>query len=226
MNVIQLGPLLLNFELLIFILSAFTGYLALKYRLSKASVEGNTSDKFFHAFILGFFTWKLSLIIFDPVSVIQYPMSLLYFNGGDRGIAIAISISILFLGIRTRKDGTSIMVNLDVMGVGWLAGSSIYHLLLLTIESAHPMIHILYALLNMTFALLLHSKKEAVGNPIVLNQCLIWYSLGLIGIFFAQQERTFFVLGFTKEQMILFIVFIITLGIDLVLSKQKVKEVH
>ncbi len=80
MNVIRLGPLLLNFDLLMLILSAVAAYLAIQTRLSKLNMEKVAAEKFFRAMILGFFTWKLSLIIFDPVSVIQYPMSLIYFD--------------------------------------------------------------------------------------------------------------------------------------------------
>ena len=218
-NVIQLGPLMLNFEMLIFILSALAGYLALKYRLRKADVEGNMSDKFANALILGFVIWKGSIIIFDPVSVIQYPMSLLYFNGGDKGLWLAVAISIIYLWIRTRKDGTSIMMNLDVLGAGWIVGSSLYHLLLVIVDRENLLFHILYAAGSIVLGLFFYSKKESIGSLVVINRLVIWYSLSMIGIFFAEKGRTLFVYGFTKEQMLFLIIFIIFLFIDGALSK-------
>ncbi|WP_438350822.1 hypothetical protein ACP8HI_09345 [Paenibacillus sp. FA6] len=223
MNVIQLGPLILNFEMLIFILSAFTGYLALKYRLGKAAVEGNISDKFGNALILGFVTWKCSIIIFDPVSVIQYPMSLVYFNGGDKGLWLAVIISLLYLWIRTRKDGTSIMMNLDVLCAGWIVGSSMYHLLLLIVDRESLLFHILYVVVNVVLGLFFYSKKESVGSPVVINRLVIWYSLGMIAITFFEKGRTLFVYGFTKEQLIFMILFILFLFMDSALDKGKRK---
>lgn len=211
LNVIQLGPLLLNFELLIFVLSAFTGYLALKHRLSQATMEEKISEKFITAIILGFFTWKFSLILFDLSLVIQHPMSLLYFNGGDRGLWLAITISILYLWIRTRKEGTSIKLNLDVLVAGLLVGSSIYQLLLLIVNSTNTLFHSLYIFLAVGLHMFLYINKKAVGNSLVLNQLVMWFSLGMIGISFAEKTRIYFFFGFSKEQFLFFFIFIITL---------------
>lgn len=221
MNVIQLGPFILNVELLIFLASSVAGYLALQYRLRSAAVEGDIANKFVNALIIGFFTWKFSPIIFDPVSIIQHPISLLYFNGGDRGIVLAITLSILYLWIRTRKDGSSITMTLDVMSVGWIAGSSVYHLLTMTVDSTNVLFHSLYVVVNVMLVMFLYYKKEVVGNPAVLNRGLTWYSLGMIAIFFTQADRSFLVMGFTKEQIFFFIVLIIAIYTDYVFDKKK-----
>ncbi|MEC0091066.1 hypothetical protein [Paenibacillus macquariensis] len=228
MNVIQLGPLVLNLELLIFILSAFTGYLALKYRLKKArvTVEGNISDKFVNALILGFVIWKCSLILFDPMSVIKYPMSLIYFSGGDRGLALAIVISVIYLWIRTRKDGTDIILNLDVLLVGWMASSSMCHLLLLVLHKENVLYHALYISLNIVLVLYFYTRKVEAGDSSVLSRIMIWYSLVMIGISFIEKDRTLFVFGSTKEQIFYVIMFILVLWIDNVMDKQKRKESH
>ncbi|OAB42470.1 hypothetical protein [Paenibacillus glacialis] len=224
LNVIQIGPLVLNLELLIFILSAFIGYLALKYRLKKAAVavDGNVSDKFVNALILGFVIWKGSLIIFDPMSVIQYPMSLLYFSGGEKGLWLAITISILYIWIRTRKDGTSIMMNLDLLLAGWIASSVMYHLLLLTLNRENVLYHSLNIVLNIVLSLYCYTRKK----PVFLSRFMIWYSVIMIGVSFAEKDRTFFVFGFTKVQMIYFILFIIFLWIDTALDKERREEAH
>lgn len=177
MNVIQLGPLMLNFELLTFILSAFTGYLALKYRLSKLAVESTISDKFVSAFILGFLTWKFSLIIFDPISVVQYPLSLLYYSGGQQGLWLAIAISIIYLWIRTRKDGTSIRMNVDVLVTGWIAGSSMYHLLLLIVDSENLLIHILFVAINVVLAVFFYSLLRRNGIVIIVVLTLVLWGI-------------------------------------------------
>ncbi len=221
---IQLGPLMMNFELLIFMLSAFTGYLALKYRSSKADVEESISDKFVTALILSFITWKFSLIIFDPVSVIRYPMSLLYFNGGDKGLWLAIVISIAFLWMRSRKDGSSLWVNMDLLSTGLIVGSAIYHLLILTKDSTNLLFHALYILLMVGLLIFLFTNKKSVGNPIVMNQFVIWFSLGMIGVFFTEKDRMYLILSFSKEQIVLFFIFIIAIFAGNFLDKKKMRR--
>ena len=221
LNTIQLGPMVMNFDLLIFLLSSFIGYLALKYRLRMANVEAKISDKFINALILGFFTWKFSPIIFDPVSVIQYPLSILYFNGGDRGIGLAIAVSAIFLWVRTKKDGTSVMMNLDVLGTGWIAGSAVYHLLLLTVDRMNLVFHTLHIFLIVVLFIWLYKKKRSVGNALILFRIMLWYSLGIIGISFLEKERTYFLFGFSKEQILFFAVFFIALFVGSAFEKKK-----
>lgn len=221
LKLLQLGPFLINIEILIFILSAFAGYMAMKFRLSKADVKGDISGKFFVALILGFFVWKFSIVLFDPISTFQQPLSLLYFNGGNKGIGLAVVITTIFLGIRTRMDGTSIMMNLDILGTGWIVSSSVYHLLLIFTDSTNLLYNSLYISLNIGFAIFLYKKKEAVGNSVVINQFIVWISLGMIGILFTKDGRELFILGFTKEQILFFVVFIIFYIVDIVMNKEK-----
>lgn len=172
MNVIQLGPLMLNFELLTFIFSAVMGYLALRYRLNKMTVAEDVSVKFLNALILGFFTWKFSLIIFDPLSVIQHPMSLLYFSGGEKGLWLAIAFSIIYIWIRTRKDGTTIVMNLDGLGLGWLVGSSVYYLLQFIVDSNNLLFLTLLLFINIVLTLLFYTtlmRKNWITIMVVLT---------------------------------------------------------
>lgn len=202
-------------------LSTFAGYMAMKYRLSKADVKEDISDKYLTALIIGFFVWKFSIVLFDPMSTFQQPLSLLYFNGGNKGIGLAVVITIIFIGIRTRLDGTSIMMNLDVLGTGWIVSSSVYHLFLIFIDNSNLLFHSLYFSMNIGFAIFLFKKKQAVGNSVVVNQFIVWISLGMIGIIFTKDGRELFVLGFTKEQILFFVVFIISYIVDNVMNKGK-----
>lgn len=221
MDVIQVGPFILNLQLLLFIASAFAGYLALKWRLKQASVDANNGDKFVNALILGFITWKLSLLLFDPVSVFQYPMSLLYYSGGDRGIWLAITVAIMYLGWRIRKDGTSLPMNADVMMTGLLMSISTFHLLLILAGSTNVLYHALSIALHTGLLLMLYRSKIGVGHVGALNQWVMWFCLGRIGVNFLDKERVYDVLSFTLEQILMFIVFILTLWVGNVLDKKK-----
>lgn len=160
MNVIKLGPLLLNVELLSFIFSALAGYLVVKYRLRQVHDKESSSDKYISAVVIGFVVWKLSLFLFDPASVIQYPMSLLYFSGGDKGLVLGIAAALVYIWWRSRQDSTSLHINIDVLIPGLLAGIGLYQLLQLTLTRTAILFHSLIALFALSAALLWLFKKK------------------------------------------------------------------
>ncbi len=224
MNVVQLGPLLLNFNLLLFILSAFVAFVIIKMRLHLLNKEGMIAEKFARAIIIGFFTWKFSLILFDPVSVIQQPMSLIYFDGGDKGIGLAFVASLVYVWIRTRKDHTPLSLNLDLASAGWVAGSSVYQLLLMTMDTSNMLFHILYMILNGILAICLFSRMHTTTGMEKMSPCWMWYSLGMAGIFFFKENRAFMISGFTKEQVVYFIIFLLALGFSSRFNQKMNKE--
>lgn len=118
------------------------------------------------------------------------------------------------------------MMNLDVMSSGWIAGSGMYHLLLLTLDSMNVLFHSLYISLTIGLLIFLYTNtnKKAVGNSININKLVIWYSLGMIGIFFAEKERIYLFFSFSKEQILFFITFIIAIFVGNAIEKKKVEE--
>ncbi|TVY02090.1 hypothetical protein [Cohnella terricola] len=226
MNAVQLGPFLLNFDLLMFILSAFAAFLAIRIRVLRLDIEGTVAEKYSRAMVLGFLTWKLSLMIWDPVSVIQQPMSLLYFDGGDSGIALALLVSLLYVWMRTRKDRTSVAMNLDLASAGWIAGSGIYHLLHLTMDTSNMLFHVLHIIFNSVLAICLYANHKASIEMHKLGQFWMWYSLGMASIYFVMKDKTLFIIGFTKEQVIYIVIFIVALRLSKKLDHKKSKEVY
>lgn len=220
MNVIQVGPLMLNAPLLIFILSALAGYWALTYRLKRAGLAEKVGQQYFQALLLGIFIWKLSYILFDPVSVIQHPLSLLYFSGGERGVWLAIAASMVYLWYGMRKNGTSVMMNMDLLLAGWIAGSCLYHLLLLAVDRSNMGFHLLYVGLHVVLVGFLYVKNREMGNPLKVNQYVTWFSLGTFGLIFIREDRTFWIAGFTKAQVLLLLVFILSIYMDHRLRRQ------
>ena len=227
MNVIRLGPLLLNFDLLMLILSAVAAYLAIQTRLSKLNMEKVAVEKFFRAMILGFFTWKLSLIIFDPVSVIQYPMSLIYFDGGDPGMGLAWMLSLFYVWFRIRKERASIVINLDLASLGWIVGSSLYHLLRIAIDPSNIGFYALHVLLNGTLAFCLYAKNDKrFSQRQQIVWYWMWYSLGMASLYFILKGKSPWIIGFTKEQVSYFVIFLVGLTLNQTWEQKSSKEVR
>ncbi|MHA0857228.1 hypothetical protein [Paenibacillus sp. CMAA1364] len=224
MNVIQLGPFILNFQILMLIIAAFTSYLAVKYRIGQLDVDRIIIDKYVNAFILTIIIWKMSIIIFDPISVIEQPISLLYFNGGDKGLWLGLLTACIYLYIRSRKDGTSLMMNLDVLSIAWITGSSMYHLLILIVDRTSILFHLLYVISNITIGLLYFVKKQSIGQSTDYTRYFMWYSLMMLGVYFVEQGRITIIYGFTMVQLLFLAIFIFCMIWDNILDRRKSKE--
>ncbi len=136
MNPLQIGPVVMNENLLVFFVSALTGYMALRIRLIRTNVDyGVVKEKFLNAMFLSFFIWKFSVIAFDPVSVIEDPLSLIYFHGGEKGIWLAGTISAVYLWISLKKTGLPVGDIVELVTLVFLSGFGAYHGLIWLIEA-------------------------------------------------------------------------------------------
>ncbi|MFD0959240.1 TlpA family protein disulfide reductase [Paenibacillus chungangensis] len=89
MSNIQLGSFVLNTELLVYLASALTGALALRLlRRGHPEKEADLSVAW-GSMLMWIVIWKVSLLLIDPASVMQRPLSLLYFSGGTIGFWLA-----------------------------------------------------------------------------------------------------------------------------------------
>ncbi|MCR2807643.1 TlpA family protein disulfide reductase [Paenibacillus soyae] len=100
MTNLQIGTLVLNTELLVYLLAGFTGVLAVR------SGSGNTNDRerdvssAWSAVLIWLAAWKGSLLLVDTKSVISNPMSLLFFDGGMFGFWLASAAALGWSGYR------------------------------------------------------------------------------------------------------------------------------
>jgi peroxiredoxin len=191
-HIIPVGPLMLNFGLVTFIISSVIAYLVMGYRLRTMNTDAKTIDKFLTALILSFFIWKFSLLLFDPITVIDYPMSLLYFNGGDKGLWLGIIVSLLYVWQRFRKEEASLWINIDALITGLLTGSVPYNAMHLTLDNTNKLLHCVYILLAMSILIWIHTNKQPFINPNVFKQIVLRkrvLTLVISGIYYAFSEQ-------------------------------------
>ncbi|MFP3380475.1 hypothetical protein SB767_29585, partial [Bacillus sp. SIMBA_069] len=86
-----------------------------------------------NAFLLWILMWKASYFLFHPQEVISHPMSLLYFDGGERGQWTASLAAIVYSGYAFRKRSLPVRLWLDSGVWFWFAGWMVYHALLLAL---------------------------------------------------------------------------------------------
>lgn len=221
METVVLGPFVLNFHLFILFVSAVTGLFILKYCWKKSGAEQQYSEKFTTALILGIIVWKVSLILFDPIGVIQNPLSLLYFSGGNRGIVLGLAAASAYLMYKMKKDQTPFWLNVDVLFTGWIAGNTAFYGLTLVTSHFYIWQTLLTFVFYMIILFLLLRRKHSIGSFHMLQPYVIWYCVGMITIPFFTSDRETMWIGLTSSQIIFVIIFIMTFILEAKLHDKK-----
>lgn len=212
MDVIRVGPFMLDFQLLLFIFGSLAAYLAIRLYIRHFGLEAGLADPYTQALLLGFGIWKLSPVLFDPAAVIAYPLSLLYFDGGFIGGLLGGAVGIIWLLLRTRKTPLGINDHLALIGWGWLAYSSLRAIVLLATGSDAPLPLAGQLLCNIGLALFIwlymrHRTTARLPN----SHCWQWYSLIMIALGFLDSQRLQVLPSLSKQQIVFVLLFVLTL---------------
>lgn len=177
------------------------GYFALSMRLKQTGGPAMMKEKFANAIIIGGFTWKFSVILFDPVSVWKYPLSLLYFDGGQRGAAIGVILAAAYFANAIRKDHTTLRQNAELFVVGSLAAYGTSKLLAAVwLEQENSLLVLAQLILALLFlAWCYRTKLTFTWNQ--LYQLGLWWSISMMAVLFLEQGRTFFWFSFSLTQI-------------------------
>ncbi|KKC47798.1 hypothetical protein CA600_05270 [Paenibacillus sp. VTT E-133280] len=201
MQNIQIGSFVLNGQLILYLSYGAGGWLMLQYRL-RGSLERRIylSDAA-NAFWLWLLVWKGSFLIFYPIDVITQPMSLLYFDGGERGRWIASLVTASYIWYRTSKQNLSVKMWID-MGIWFtLSGWLVYHLLLLITGEESSLYHTANAGMTVLLLISLLVSQKGSDSGSGLNHA-VWFSIGNVLLSFLVADRPVWLLSFSKQQII------------------------
>lgn len=218
---LTLGPLVLDRELVFLLLSLLSGYVILKYRMVQTTnTDFGLDDVFINSILLGFLVWKFSLILFDPIGVMNQPIGLLYFDGGSKGTWLAVVAVLAYLLFKRRRKRISWTVFMDAAAVSWFGMYGAYHLLLLTSELNSWLIHVLATLWSLFWLGQLMSKNTA-SLPALL-QTFQWVFIGYGIIEFLSKKADFFIGLHLEQALYLFIAAVSIIG-SIILGKTEVR---
>ncbi len=113
METMVLGPLLIPYKWLYFLLAGITTYNTVKIILKE-------NKAFFKMFInelinslfLWFLIFKFSIVLFRPSILFERPIEILYFTGGSKGLLLGIFIAVIFIIRKVYKNKWSISLTL------------------------------------------------------------------------------------------------------------------
>lgn len=128
-----LGPLIIPVRLLLLVLSGAAGYAALRYRLYRTGADAEERksllDPLGHVLFAGLILWKFSPLLLDTRFVLDHPLSLLYFTGGNQGLLLAALYAAGALAYRTWKNGLPGWLFPDALLTCLSGGAGVYMLL-------------------------------------------------------------------------------------------------
>lgn len=201
---IQIGSFVLNGQILLLIAFGWFGWAAVRgYVVKKLLAEDDFGSIAFQGFVIWLLLWKGSLLLLDPVQTIQYPTSLLYFDGGVSGRWIASIITGIYVAYRTWKQNASWKLTIEAATVFLMGGAAAYHAGLIWFESDNWPFHAGYAVLASVTLLSFYIVKPPI--PLIHTlQSWQWFSIGLTLLWFLHPERAFLIRSFSTQQMISF----------------------
>lgn len=109
METIVLGPLLIPYKWLYFLLAGITTYITVKITLKEnKSFFKMFMDELTNALFLWFLIYKFSIVLFRPSILFERPIEILYFSGGSKGILFGTFVSVLFFIRKAYKNKWSV----------------------------------------------------------------------------------------------------------------------
>ena len=203
------GSLIIKYNWIVIFLSAIAAYVAMKYWLKgKGDISKPILEDITNVLIGGFVIWKLSVIIFNPVTVLNNPYYILYFTGGERGILLSAIVVLIFLVIQSNKRKINFLTYTAVLVAGLLSYKLVYSLFTFIFNDLTQSFFYNLSQIVLAIALLIwiYSRKEKFELPKEINQLILWFSIGQI---FSQFFRSFSAavfLGLSSEQLVYLVV--------------------
>ncbi|WP_216828484.1 prolipoprotein diacylglyceryl transferase [Alkalihalobacterium elongatum] len=188
--------------------SFMAAYIAMKFRLKNRNLnEKLLIDSPFNVVLIAWIVWKLSYILFHPVYAFTNPLGILYFNGGQRGIVLALIVGGIYLYYQSKKHRMSLTLYIDLLLTGFIAGSIIFY----TYQDQHSnMFHAGQIGLALFLLVTIYISIKKLGDWQRLSTIILIYSLGQFFLQYFTNHLTVF-LTFTFGQVIFFFIIILTL---------------
>lgn len=201
MNNIQVGSLVLNGQLIFYFCFGTVGWLMLLYQNRNQRVKKEVVSALTNAFWLWLSIWKVSYLIFHPVEVIQRPFSLLYYDGGERGVWLATLAAVVYIWKATSKQKIKLMAWVYGLIIYMLTGYVASRILLLLIGTELIWFHLTSIVLTIVTLILL--QATGVSNITAARKFVyvVWFCIGHIVLWFFISERQLWFLSFNKQQV-------------------------
>ncbi|GAA0134364.1 hypothetical protein YSY43_12040 [Paenibacillus sp. YSY-4.3] len=204
--------------MLIFLLSAIIGYIVLNIRLRHREEGGWIKDAYVTALGIGFFLWKFSMLIFDPLEALSNPLSLLYFSGGQRGLWLGALGGMAYLVYKAYRNRPFVQLLIRSLVLAYAAVQTVRFTMLFLWEGTLGWELPLCALLSLVLWIAAWLKFESPLRSFM--PIALWYSIGSAVIPFLEENRYVVWLGFSLEQLLFVLLAVFLIFLDYLRERQ------
>ncbi|MGY4758496.1 redoxin domain-containing protein [Paenibacillus caseinilyticus] len=106
----------------------------LRLRLRGSGIGRPMGEAVQTALLLWVLVWKLSILLWEPKSILDDPVSLLYFNGGQKGVWLASIVSGLYILYAAERRQLDRILYSDSLLLALLGGYAAYAALMLLMD--------------------------------------------------------------------------------------------
>ncbi|WP_134703095.1 hypothetical protein [Ammoniphilus sp. YIM 78166] len=206
-DAIMWGPLLVKWKWVVLLVSAGVGYGFIKLRLRGfEQVERATLlDTLSHSVWMSIAIWKFSFILFQPMSVIAYPVTIVYFTGGYKGWILAVISVFFYLLYQSNKQKISMNLYISLLGLGYGGASTVYHGVSWVINDSNPFFYLGEMFLSLLFTWWFF-RKESVSQAF---DGMIWFGISQIFIHYFKDVHVGMWWGLSRDQLIFLVICLI-----------------
>jgi len=198
---IPIGSLVLNGQLVSYLLFGTASWLVLRYRLRNSPERGLILSLASNAFWLWLIVWKAGYVLFHPAEAARQPVSLIYFDGGERGEWLAGLAAAVYLGLKVRKHRMSVRAAFDHFAAFVFAGWTAREALLAVAGGEPAWFHAASAGFSAVLLVSLLNFSTRSDTPSGVAHA-IWFSLGHAFLWFLVPDRSVWFLSFGKPQLV------------------------
>ncbi|AST91723.1 hypothetical protein BC6307_10765 [Sutcliffiella cohnii] len=193
---LEIGSFHIPSKWVMIVVTLIISFLIIKRMTSNQQHSKVVLDDVSNSLIIGFIVWKFSYILLQFHYAFSYPISILYFDGGSKGILLAFFIFYLFLFYRSKKTLIPLSFYTQISFQLFLVGSIIFHFIHILNNPLYFSIQITFAFI--IFLLVWKNKDERIGE---IQRYLLVYSFGQFFLQFYSPLQPF-LLGFTVVHFI------------------------
>lgn len=204
MEFIQIGSVAILLKWLLLAAAVLIGVIAVwiwNIFLNGAKESKQIVDLIINSLFYGFIAWKGSLLLLEPESVWEQPLSLLYFTGGKDGLIVAIIFAMSYFYVKAGKQQIDSQLKIQILFFYSSFVLGLYHLLYALFLQEDILFHILVGMLALAGSAFTKMQARKLYSFVILFSfyylilsLLLLHSLNRIVLFTSDQWLFFFLI--------------------------------
>ncbi|WP_281890257.1 redoxin domain-containing protein [Paenibacillus sp. YYML68] len=173
MDTWSFGPFVVPQQWLMSLIAVAVALCTLHFRMRGRPERSELSSVTMNAILIWLLVWKLSVILFAWSSVVERPADVLYFNGGERGLWLAIVTAVVYIVITLERRRISRPYYTDSMLVSGLGGYAVYVMITFFVADGGRLESLMLACFGVAAVLLWLRSKRPDTVQVVMQRLLV-----------------------------------------------------